>query len=90
MGHERWDGGGYPDGLTGREIPLGARVFAVADTLDAITSTRPYRSTRAWDEAVAEIERNSGTQFDPTIVEAFADCEPSLREIHAVFAGAAA
>ena len=88
--HERWDGGGYPDGLTGREIPLGARVFAVADTLDAITSTRPYRSTRAWDEAVAEIERNSGTQFDPTIVEAFADCEPSLREIHAVFAGAAA
>jgi diguanylate cyclase (GGDEF)-like protein len=88
--HERWDGGGYPDGLTGREIPLGARVFAVADTLDAITSTRPYRPIGTWDDAVAEIERNAGTQFDPTIVDAFAGCEPSLREIHAVFAGSAA
>ncbi len=88
--HERWDGGGYPDGLRRREIPLGARVFAVADTLDAITSRRPYRPTRTWNDAVAEIERNAGTQFDPTIVEAFAGCEPSLREVHAVFASAAA
>jgi diguanylate cyclase (GGDEF)-like protein len=86
--HERWDGGGYPDRLAGRDIPLGARVFAVADTLDAITSNRPYRPTGTWNDAVAEIERNAGTQFDPAIVEAFADCESSLREIHAVFAAA--
>ena len=86
--HERWDGGGYPDGLAGRAIPLGARVFAVADTLDAITSNRPYRPTGTWKDAVVEIERNAGTQFDPAIVEAFAGCEPSLREIHAAFAAA--
>jgi ribonuclease P protein subunit RPR2 len=80
--HERWDGGGYPDGLAAREIPLAARVFAVADTLDAITSDRPYRETGSWSDAVDEIERNAGTQFDPAVVDAFARCEPALREIY--------
>jgi cyclic di-GMP phosphodiesterase len=84
--HERWDGGGYPDGTAAREIPLGARIFAVADTLDAMTTERPYRSTASWHDAIAEIERHAGTQFDPSVVDAFATCEPSLREIHASFA----
>jgi response regulator RpfG family c-di-GMP phosphodiesterase len=68
--HERWDGRGYPDGLPETDIPLLARVVAVADTLDAITSPRAYRPARSWDAALAEIETGSGTQFDPDIVEA--------------------
>jgi len=67
---EHFDGKGYPRGLSGCEIPLGARIFAVADTLDAITSDRPYRRVRSFDEARAEILRCSGTQFDPSVVEA--------------------
>jgi putative nucleotidyltransferase with HDIG domain len=68
---ERWDGKGYPRGLKGGEIPLGARVFAVADTLDAMTSDRPYRRAVTFGEARAEIDRCSGTQFDPDCVNAF-------------------
>ncbi|MCD6309996.1 MAG: GAF domain-containing protein [Candidatus Eremiobacteraeota bacterium] len=68
---ERWDGGGYPRGLKGEEIPLVARIIAVADAFDAITSDRPYRKGRDIDYAVAEIKRNSGTQFDPEVVDAF-------------------
>ena len=68
---ERWDGGGYPRRLKGTEIPLGARIFAIADTLDAMTSDRPYRRGVSYDEARAEISRCSGTQFDPACVEAF-------------------
>ena len=68
---ERWDGGGYPRGLEGAEIPLGARIFAIADTLDAMTSDRPYRRGVSYGEARAEIARCSGTQFDPACVEAF-------------------
>ena len=68
---ERWDGGGYPRGLSGTQIPLGARIFAIADTLDAMTSDRPYRRGVSYDEARAEIARCSGTQFDPACVEAF-------------------
>src|SRR4051794_7238978 len=69
--HERWDGGGYPDALAGDEIPLGARVFAVADALDAITSDRPYRQHRPWAYAAEEIQGQSGLQFDPEVVNAF-------------------
>ncbi|MGO9269196.1 MAG: HD-GYP domain-containing protein [Terriglobia bacterium] len=69
--HERWDGDGYPQGLRGDEIPLGARIFAVADTLDAITSDRPYRRTAPYAVARAEIERESGRQFDPRVVQDF-------------------
>jgi ribonuclease P protein subunit RPR2 len=80
--HERWDGRGYPDRLGGREIPLGARVFAVADTLDAMTSDRPYRAALGWDDAVAEIRAQSGSQFDPAVVDAFRAEEPTLRRIY--------
>ena len=80
--HERWDGSGYPDRLTGDSIPLGARVFAVADTLDAMTSDRPYRQAVTWDRAVAEISAESGHQFDPNIVDAFREQEPALRRIY--------
>jgi response regulator RpfG family c-di-GMP phosphodiesterase len=79
--HERWDGAGYPDGLMGTEIPLGARVFAVADSLDAMTSDRPYRSALPWDEAAHEIHVQSGKQFDPSVVRAFIAREPELRAI---------
>ena len=68
---ERWDGGGYPRGMRGPQIPLGARIFAIADTLDAMTSDRPYRRGVSYDEARAEIARCSGTQFDPACVDAF-------------------
>ncbi|MFZ1941041.1 MAG: HD domain-containing phosphohydrolase [Terracidiphilus sp.] len=68
---EHYDGNGYPNGLRGREIPVGARIFAVADTLDAITSDRPYRKARGFDTAREEILRCSGTQFDPAVVETF-------------------
>ncbi len=68
---ESYDGTGYPRGLVGEEIPLGARIFAIADTLDAITSDRPYRKGRTFAEARTEIERCSGHQFDPVIVAVF-------------------
>jgi len=68
---EKFDGSGYPRGLKGEEIPLGARIFSIADALDAITSDRPYRQARSFEEARDEIVRCSGTQFDPAIVELF-------------------
>ena len=68
---ERWDGTGYPAGLKGDQICLGARIFAVVDTYDAITSDRPYRAARPYEVARAEIQRVSGTQFDPAVVEAW-------------------
>ena len=77
--HERWDGSGYPDGLVEDEIPKGARIFAVADALDAMTTDRPYRPRLSWEEAVDEILRESGHQFDPQVVGAFARREQRLR-----------
>ncbi len=68
---ERYDGTGYPQGLVGEEIPLGSRIFAVADTLDAMTSDRPYRRALPFSTAKAEIIRESGRQFDPKVVQAF-------------------
>jgi len=70
--HERWDGAGYPDGLQGEEIPLWARIFAVVDTVDAITSDRPYRGAQSLDVAIAELRKGAGSQFDSACVEAFA------------------
>jgi putative nucleotidyltransferase with HDIG domain len=69
--HERWDGNGYPNRLRGEKIPLGARIFAIADTLDAMTSDRPYRKRTTLACARKEIARCAGTQFDPLCVEAF-------------------
>lgn len=69
--HERWDGGGYPRGLRGEEIPLAARIFAVVDTYDSITSDRPYRRARGHGEAITELCRVAGTQLDPEVVEGF-------------------
>jgi putative two-component system response regulator len=69
--HERWDGGGYPSGLSGEAIPLAARVVAVADAFDALVHGRPEKAGRPADQAVAEIANESGRQFDPSVVEAF-------------------
>jgi diguanylate cyclase (GGDEF)-like protein len=70
--HERWDGGGYPDGLRGEEIPLGARIVAVCDAFDAMVSERPYKSALPVSDALAELRRCAGGQFDPAVVDAFA------------------
>ena len=69
--HERWDGAGYPRGLAGEAIPLGARILLVADAWDAMVSDRPYRQAMSFDDARREIRVNSGTQFDPRVVEVF-------------------
>ena len=86
--HERWDGSGYPDLLGEDAIPLGGRIFAVADTLDAMTSERPYRAAFEWGQAVDEIVLQSGRQFDPQVVGAFRSAEPKLRRIHQELAAA--
>jgi len=69
--HERYDGAGYPDHLSGVEIPLGARIISVCDAFDAMISNRPYRKAMSVEEAMAELQQNSGSQFDPLVVNAF-------------------
>jgi ribonuclease P protein subunit RPR2 len=81
--HERWDGTGYPDGLGGDEIPLAARVFAVADTLDALTTDRPYRRAASLADAREVIAAEAGAQFDPAITTALAEVpDEALLELH--------
>ena len=80
--HERWDGLGYPDGLAAERIPLAARIFSVADTLDAMTDTRPYREPFRWSDAIDEVVRMRGTQFDPDVVDALVGVEPDLKTSH--------
>src|SRR5581483_3040757 len=78
--HERFDGSGYPDGLRGSDIPLAARIFAVADAFDAMTSDRPYRRALSVERAIEEICDGGGSQFDPDVVRVFVDMveeEPS-------------
>jgi HD-GYP domain-containing protein (c-di-GMP phosphodiesterase class II) len=73
--HERYDGQGYPRGVAGHDIPLAARILSVVDAYVAMTSRRPYRRTRSHEDALQEILRNAGTQFDPEVVRAFADAD---------------
>jgi HD-GYP domain-containing protein (c-di-GMP phosphodiesterase class II) len=68
--HERWDGDGYPDGLAGVAIPLGARVICVCDAYDAMVSNRPYRSAMSVEDALGELRAGAGSQFDPAVVDA--------------------
>jgi hypothetical protein len=75
--HERWDGRGYPEGLAGRDIPLYARIIAVCDAYDAMTSTRPYRPSLGHEYAVDVLRQETGSQFDPEVVEAFIATMPS-------------
>jgi hypothetical protein len=77
--HERMDGGGYPDGLTDTQIPLGAKIVTVADSFDAMTTDRPYKKRRTFDEVIVDLRRNTGSQFDPTVVAAF--CRALLKEL---------
>lgn len=83
--HERYDGTGYPRGLRGNEICTGARLLAVVDTFDALRSDRPYRKAVSLAETVLEINKNSGTQFDPDIVKIFNSCSSELNKIYKKF-----
>lgn len=78
--HEKWDGTGYPDGLRGTQIPLPGRIIALADTYDAMTSTRPYRTALSHEVAISEIKRCSGTQFDPELAELFIKLEAKIND----------
>ena len=80
--HERWDGTGYPDQLPGQVIPLPARIVAIADVLEALTSDRPHRPWMPWDEAVEEVRQGAGTRFDPHLMDAFEEALPALRRAH--------
>lgn len=71
--HERWDGTGYPDGLKGEDIPLAARIIAVADSFDAMTTNRPYRAAMSKKDAMNEISQGAGSQFDPKVAEVFTE-----------------
>lgn len=77
--HERWDGRGYPDRLAGEDIPFSARIIAIADTYDAMTSTRSYRKALEHDIAIAEIEKCAGTQFDPVLAKKFVEIENIIK-----------
>ena len=77
--HERWDGKGYPNGLKGEEIPISGRIIALADTYDAMTSTRSYRQALSHETAMAEIKRCAGTQFDPVLADLFIKCSDEIK-----------
>ena len=78
--HERMDGRGYPDGLTDLQIPIGAKIVTLADSFDAMTTDRPYKTRRSFDEVIHDLRRNTGTQFDPDVVAAF--CRALLKELN--------
>jgi hypothetical protein len=78
--HERLDGRGYPDGLTDTQIPIGAKIVSLADSFDAMTTDRPYKTRRSFDEVIVDFRRNTGSQFDPIVVAAF--CRALLKELN--------
>lgn len=80
--HENWNGTGYPDGLQGRDIPLCARIVAVADVFDALTSKRPYKEAFDYDLSVKMVTEDSGTKFDPNVIDAFLRAQPKIRRIY--------
>ena len=84
--HENWDGSGYPDGLKGDAIPWPGRVMAVVDSFEAMTATQYYREPKTWDDAVFEIEKNSGKRYDPKIVEAFKKALAAMQKVRETFA----
>ncbi len=83
--HEKWDGTGYPNGLKGERIPLSARIMAVADVFDALTTSRPYKAAMTFEQAVAIITEGGGTHFDPQVVEAFMAIQTDLKRIAALW-----
>ena len=74
--HENWDGSGYPDGLSGTEIPIGARILAVVDCFDALTSDRPYRARLTVDKAISILSERRGSMYDPLVVDVFMELHP--------------
>jgi HD-GYP domain-containing protein (c-di-GMP phosphodiesterase class II) len=85
--HERWDGEGYPERLAGEDIPIGARVFSVADAFDAMTTNRPYRAAMTIDVAVDELRKQAGAQFWPDAIEAFISLSPDMLEATVAWSG---
>jgi len=79
--HERWDGSGYPEGLKGEDIPFFGRIMAIADVYDALICKRRYKPSFTHDEAVSIIAENGGTQFDPTVVQAFLEVEKEFKKV---------
>jgi putative two-component system response regulator len=88
--HERWDGTGYPDGLKGEEIPLAGRICSICDVFDALTSDRPYKKAWGVEAALAEIDRLSGIQFDPRLVQCFRRIVPAILSIRSQYPDSAA
>jgi len=83
--HEKWNGKGYPNGVSGKDIPISARIVAIADVYDALTSERPYKKAWTEERAIALLEEEAGTHFDPSLVAEFVKCLPKVREIQAQY-----
>lgn len=83
--HEKWDGSGYPNGLSGEDIPLSARIIAIADVFDALTSERPYKKAWPEEKAITLLQSEAGSHFDPQLVPLFIECLPRVREIQAKY-----
>ncbi len=84
--HEKWDGTGYPQGLSGDQIPIEGRITALVDVLDALLSCRPYKQAMTWEEAIQIIRENRGRHFDPAVVDAFLKCQDRIRQVYVEYA----